>query len=1257
MSGIAPASVLTPETSVAAPAAAAAENPPSTGPGASGPDLSHENRMNPPGGLPDWSRVGYRGGLDLPSGDSGATTQASCVISAGELASTYKVIADDGVDDTTGLQRAIDYVKSDCSPQANPGRLSRIELPAGRLDVSRQIYVDASFLTVRGKGSGENGTRLVFRPDVNTRYDTLVNGRWDQDAMSAGSGSDVGKGGWIWPGRGLFRVQTRDMAERYKDDWAAAPANRKDLFEGSINQHWASGLKLGAQSDDPGYAARQGHSVVQLDAKANMDKFVQNGYVWVGAANSMKFYEQQGITDTSLMESLHMRQQMFRLVGKDTVAKTITLDRPLEWDLPVDSVSDGSAPLGSTPYASKVTPLTVVEGVGFEDFSFTQDMNGLPKLGGGTYALTPEQAKHNYGNLAPEYAMHGIVFKWAANSWARGLKAEMTGSHPIVTEVARNLQIERNSFDGAWNKGKGGNGYLRGSRVWNSLWALNTSRNLRHFTFQWSASGNVAFRNDLDSDLNLHGGWEHGNLFEQNTVRIPYEHRSAGCSANCGGEGGQIDEGTWYPIWWAAGPKAAKWAGSSGPRNVFYNNTLIKQATEGGPFEPYTPYGTSSGTAFQFGSNTNDANQFRHLSQDGQVIADWTGRETQDFLGKGVAALDVGNRHSLFLDNTGGELEPRPNEARRTVGTWNIRGATSRVVGVNYDVYERIGRLMELDLLNLSLVALQEAGRPPRYDPGGYNPHVRRIPQNQYVRWNAAGTQRVSEDVLEVPLGTPARRRGYVYWLHTHNDISTTGRNNIGIVTYSRLPLDDGRTHIWVAAGPVDSNGVSTGRPALGVRLGDTVYWTLHGDSQTNGSDVPQILRNINRQMSAAGPNGAAMRYVVMGDFNRTPSNLEGSVFASDFTVHRSAAPTYHRPNRDYHYDYAVTAGRDMPNAVTVEAREVHAASLSDHYLSTFYVNAARVEDEPGQTPPDDGHDSPPPRPTKKRIVLRGAKTGKSALPSGQSGDGSQVVAVPVDPNHLPLQNFEVEADPEYPGYHRVRHVYSGAYLGQVDTADSEVYTKTHWYGTESLWFLVEGDDHTWMLVNHHTGQALTSVVVSGQERLFGRDWDVEDSSQRWFLQDADQALNAYEITDPTESPGQVLRPLNGSPEEGAPLEMVLDSNDPSKNFTVIEADARNGEKCFYAVNQDGRYLNSTSGSVDSPSEGNTLTLNAYHPDSDGYLLCSRTDPRTEATVLSQHRLFNEFVFLTTRGISAYVGLTYSIRNANLFRFMSKNRR
>lgn len=85
-----------------------------------------------------------------------------------------------------------------------------------------------------------------------------------------------------------------------------------------------------------------------------------------------------------------------------------------------------------------------------------------------------------------------------------------------------------------------------------------------------------------------------------------------------------MDEGTWYPIWWAAGPKTIKWSGSSGPQNVFYDNTLIKQTTRDGAYVPYGPYGTQPGTAgaldpapqFEFGSDDADPRQFHHLSPD-----------------------------------------------------------------------------------------------------------------------------------------------------------------------------------------------------------------------------------------------------------------------------------------------------------------------------------------------------------------------------------------------------------------------------------------------------------------------------------------------------------------------------------------------------------------------------------------------------------------------------------------------------------------
>ncbi|EJD48325.1 hypothetical protein AURDEDRAFT_162796 [Auricularia subglabra TFB-10046 SS5] len=155
----------------------------------------------------------------------------------------------------------------------------------------------------------------------------------------------------------------------------------------------------------------------------------------------------------------------------------------------------------------------------------------------------------------------------------------MTGSHPIATESAKWIQVQDNCFEGSWNKGAGGNGYVRGSRVWDSLDYNNTLRNLRHFTFQWCVMGNIAIVNNMTNDFNLHGGWEGFNLVKLNLITVPYSHRPGSCRFNCGGEG---------------------------PQNVFY-----RYAYEGYEFAPntgqvdYLPYfnrdGSLSDTIWQFG--------------------------------------------------------------------------------------------------------------------------------------------------------------------------------------------------------------------------------------------------------------------------------------------------------------------------------------------------------------------------------------------------------------------------------------------------------------------------------------------------------------------------------------------------------------------------------------------------------------------------------------------------------------------------------
>jgi hypothetical protein len=606
-------------------------------------DLSPKNRREPTPGLPDWSKAGYREGMALP-GESEMTDSAECVLEPDTLADDYRVRPDDGVDDSRGLQKAIDFVRETCTPTASYDELSLLELPAGDLDVSRQITVDADFLVIRGSGSDvSGGTRLVFRPDADTRYDALTDegGDWDEDGMSYESGN----GGWIWPGRGLFRVQSRDVDEDYLEDYESAPANRKDLFEGTVNVHWKAGERLAEKPGEPGFAARTGDTVIHLDGRPDKEVFAPGRYVNIRAANTMRFYRGQHALPTDHdLQNLHMRQQIFRIVDVDEDARTLTIDKPLEFDVPVDSISDGSEAIDADTYDSKASPMVdPVEGVGFENLLITQVLDDHD----------PKEADHNYGNISPADALHGIVFKWAVNGWVRGITTYMTGSHPVVTEEAKNLQIEGNRFLGAWNKGKGGNGYLRGARVWDSVYAGNLLRGLRHFTFQWSASDNVFIGNDTDSDINLHGGWERRNLVELNTSRVPFEHRPGNCSANCGGEGGDTeDESTWYPIWWAAGQKAVKWSGATGPQNVFFNNTLAKQEDSGGESVPYySDSGSANHVVYQFGW---DGRAYHHLSDDGEPISDWAENEKLDYTGgNGVDTTLRVDVASLFLHETG----------------------------------------------------------------------------------------------------------------------------------------------------------------------------------------------------------------------------------------------------------------------------------------------------------------------------------------------------------------------------------------------------------------------------------------------------------------------------------------------------------------------------------------------------------------------------------------------------------------------------
>ncbi|MBN2802284.1 MAG: hypothetical protein JXR91_04230 [Deltaproteobacteria bacterium] len=545
--------------------------------------------------------IGFNGDGSLPE-ETDYTSNENCIIKAQKMIDDYSVIPDDSGDDTTGIQSAIDYIRTSCTGSKNS--YSVIELPSGVLNITRQIGVDADYLVLKGQGSNPDSsqfTKVIFTPDNNTRYVGISD--FDMGELTDPGG---GNGGWIWPGRGAFRIQTREVSSKYTTAYASAPQSAKDFYEGSVNFHWVSGIKLTQKS-------MAGESVIHVE---NTTPFSVGTNVWVGAANSDKFYEMMGVLPAYRIRG-HMRQQIFTVTAVG--AGTITIDSPLEFDLYINSTEDGSSELGGTGSAnlSKVIPLKVVEGTGIENLIIEQSAPS---------GVTADDAVHSYNNLDHEGAMHGIVMKWANNVFVRNVRTYMTGSHPVVTEFVRYASIKDNYFEGAWNKGKGGNGYLRLSKIWNSLITGNITRGIRHLTLQWSASGNIVAFNNIDSDINLHGGWERYNIVENNLVAVPFEHRE--CNPVC-----TAQDGTWYPLWWAAGEHAGEWAGASGPGNIIFKNTLTKQLTEGGGYTEFSPYSNNPSTVYFFGwdRDTASGTKWEHLAINGTDISTWTNNETTPF--------------------------------------------------------------------------------------------------------------------------------------------------------------------------------------------------------------------------------------------------------------------------------------------------------------------------------------------------------------------------------------------------------------------------------------------------------------------------------------------------------------------------------------------------------------------------------------------------------------------------------------------------
>lgn len=513
------------------------------------------------------------------------------------------VTADDNIDDTAAIQTAIDELNGVASAENH----YTLMFPAGQIDVSNQIFIDVSGITIKGVSNDpETGTKFVFKPGSEVSYSTIGTENEQEPNID----------GKLWPGNAVFHVETRIMHSGEQN------------YLGSINFHWKTGIKFDSQG------ASKGDTVLKL-ASNGAKSFSVGQMVVIRAANTAEFYSETDMPSEYRNDNAHIRTQSFHIVDVDTAANTVTLNKPLEFDVVYAS---------ATGYASKIIPITAVTDVTFEDFYFTQSLEDTKysSLNSGIYnaETNPNGVAYYYVNAAPEYAIHGIELKYVDNCMVKNVHMYMTGSHPIVSEFATNITVRDNYIDGSWNKGKGGHGYLRFSKIDDSLLENNTVRNVRHLAIQWSSSGNIVRNNNLSCDINLHGGWERNNWVVGNTSNLVYIHRSW--------EDGSPEDSTWYPIWWAAGKHASGWSSSSGYNNCFFGNDFNKQQTEDAEITPWKY--SDSDTVYHFGW---DGTGWNHLKESsGANIPSWSHNENLNYENNGVYYEDFAVPEGLHISET-----------------------------------------------------------------------------------------------------------------------------------------------------------------------------------------------------------------------------------------------------------------------------------------------------------------------------------------------------------------------------------------------------------------------------------------------------------------------------------------------------------------------------------------------------------------------------------------------------------------------------
>ena len=123
-----------------------------------------------------------------------------------------------------------------------------------------------------------------------------------------------------------------------------------------------------------------------------------------------------------------------------------------------------------------------------------------------------EKYNYIYKNSRKDLMIDTLHLLYASYVHLQNINIKNSGSNPLVFERCYRCDGENINIDGAINKGKKGNGYLRLNKSFHIILKNISVKHIRHIVFQWASAYNRIDNLYTEVDINFHGGSSHDNL-------------------------------------------------------------------------------------------------------------------------------------------------------------------------------------------------------------------------------------------------------------------------------------------------------------------------------------------------------------------------------------------------------------------------------------------------------------------------------------------------------------------------------------------------------------------------------------------------------------------------------------------------------------------------------------------------------------------------------------------------------------------------